>query len=173
MKIQEIINQIKSQRPSFKKLQKKGLSDEIIYMIYQSYDFQIENVDNDLTHELLKFCSSFSTPSLEIFGGLTFLKKIKEYDTYYHFGNIELNLLCLEKETGEIIYLDFFDKSLINVIAKSEISFLEILLEIYKIYSSKILGINQDPCKNAELLTQISEEPLSHNFYKSFLGCNK
>ena len=158
------------------KYKELGLDDDFIREYIGRYFF-IENKVKQYDGEdpIKQLVSNYDGNSVAI-GLITFDIKPYEDDLYYYFGRFEIDLLAINKNTGEINQLEYgSDSHLLNSAAKSGLLFLEALIEAAKFLDE--CGIDDDLYEDqvainaiADKCSQLAGGDTYLDFYRVLLG---
>jgi hypothetical protein len=171
------VNELIKLAPSIAELKKHELPDDFINHFIESYKcYQKDSSKNIYTNdELLLLLQSYDCSKIEI-GIVSFLNEIVETEDYFEIGNVEQDILSINKITLEVEVLDH--EAADHVIwscASNSRNFLQALLSAADFFSSKLKVYPIEP-ENTVILKRVQKCTYEAggdkyiDFYKMLLG---
>lgn len=176
MDTEDFVNKLKI-IPSLKRelqLKAMGLSQIFINEYYSSYIFN-KNGDFYVKDPIQRLVRNFDGNQIKI-GMITFDIEPYENSSYFFFGKYEMDLLSINKETNEILVIDFENEN--HIIFKCAIdsySFLDAILHA-AIFLENLPFEDIDQkivCNTAESCSKLAGDKKYLGFYKTLLGCDQ
>jgi hypothetical protein len=174
----EFVNSLQKLAPSREDFNKYNLPEDYVekvinsYLCLEKHDIKLSLInEND---PLLQLLSTYDCSFVQI--GLISLKETVPFAMYYEIGNVELDLLVLNKTTNEIEVRDHDSpKTVIYFCASSSKHFLETILMYAKYISLKVKdpSISEDDGFKLEIinsLTDLSGGRKFRDFYSMLLS---
>jgi hypothetical protein len=171
----DFTNKIKKLTPSKENLVNSGFSNERAKEIIKHYF--ICNKDNQLEvkSEIVKLLTNYDVSNVEI-GMIRFQKDLIESNRYFYFARFELDYLANDKQTDEIVLIDYnSDEFVMCKCALNSSCFLDAVLFACEGLTLFLLDENISNNENyvkqlIEKCTLIAGGNEYFDFYQTFLG---
>jgi len=178
MHIEDFVEKLKLLAPSKDSLKKRNLPDDFINRFIQSYHCDAKsriNLDFYSNDVILKLLQYYDCSKVEI-GIVTFASEINEEENFYQIGNVEQDILALNKTLLSIEVLDYANTNyIIWKCASSSSNFLDALLLCTEFFTLRVIDFslgddNKYLLERVNLCTEKAGGNQYRDFYKMLLG---
>lgn len=176
MLAETFLKKLENNAPSLESLKKIGFNDDEAKMFIQKYIASEKPIYNNIyKEELLRLVNNYQLEKVEI-GIISFYNKINESSNYFYLGKAEIDLLVINKITGEVqIFENDAPEKLLWNCASNGGNFLDALIHCVPFFNKSMFDDKLWNNSNIilEMAIQCSELAGGNrylDFYKMFLG---
>jgi hypothetical protein len=175
MKAEEFVLKIGQIAPSISDYQDRGFSEQYAMEVVNSYFINDRAEYSPFKDELLRLIDRFDLTHLKI-GLVHFYKRMEPKADYHIVGEVEADLLVINKITGIVAVIDLFTEKERWLCAANGSRFLDAIFEVSNFIAKS--SLDEDWKDDQKILCAISEEwgliaggPEFIEFYKMLIGC--